>query len=36
MAYGSSWARPDLLTHCTGPGIELAPLQNPEPLQSDS
>lgn len=23
-----------LLTHCTGPGIEPTPLQQPEPLQS--
>ena len=26
----------DPLTHCTGPGIEPTPLQQPEPLQSDS
>ena len=27
---------PTPLTHCTGPGIEPLPLQQPEPLQSDS
>ena len=46
MAYGSSRARDgirapavttlDPLTHCAGPTIELAPLQEPELLQSES
>ena len=26
---------PDTLTHCARPGMERAPLQRPEPLQSD-
>ena len=36
MTYATAAATPNPLTHCTGPGIEPAPLQRPELLQSDS
>ena len=34
--YTTAMATPAPLTRCTGPGIELAPPQWPEPLQSGS
>ena len=36
VTYTAAVATPDPLTHCTRLGMEPAPLQQPEPLQSDS
>lgn len=34
--YATAAATPDPFTHCSRPGIERTPLQQPQPLQSDS